>query len=58
MKFRKWVKYLLIIINIIAFVILASEVKDLKVFVISKLIAITIFGINSKLLINYGGLNE
>lgn len=50
-ELKKWVKNLLIIINLIMFLIMASECENLTLFFISHLIAATVFCINSYILI-------
>lgn len=55
---KKWVEVVIIFIQVIAFMILGSESDDLKVFIISKLIALLIFGINSVILFKYSRLME
>lgn len=55
---KKWVEVVIIFIQVIAFMILGSESDDLKVFIISKLIALLIFGINSIILFKYSRLME
>lgn len=52
--FKKWVEYLLIIISLLAFFILGADSEDLKFFIVSKLICITIIGVNTELLLKYG----
>jgi hypothetical protein len=51
---KKWVMVILAIINILAFIVMASEVDDLKLFVVSHLVACVIFTGNSMLIIKYG----
>lgn len=55
---KKWVEVVLIFIQVILFMILGSESDDLKVFVISKLIALIIFVMNSMILFKYSRLME
>lgn len=58
---RKWVAYLLIAINVLAFIVIASDVDDLKLFVVSHLVAGIVFACNSMLIIKYarrGWLDE
>ena len=50
----KWVEILLLFITIIAVFFLAAECDDFKLFVISKLICLTIILINYNLLKNMG----
>ena len=58
MKFKKWVEILLQFITIIAVVLLAAECDDFKLFVISKLICLSIILINITLLNKYGRLED
>ena len=51
---KKWITFVLALINIVCFVIMASDVDSLKVFVITHCIACLIFAFNSMLLIKYG----
>ena len=51
---KKWITFVLALINVICFVIMASDVDSLKVFVITHCIACLIFAFNSMLLIKYG----
>lgn len=55
---KKWVEVVIIFIQVILFMILGSESDDLKIFVISKLIALTIFVMNSLVLFKYSRLME
>lgn len=55
---KKWVEVVIIFIQVILFMILGSESDDLKVFIISKLVALIIFGINSIILFKYSRLME
>ena len=52
--FKKWVVWLLIIINTFAICIMGSECEDLTLFIIGHLIAGIVFVINSQLLLKYG----
>lgn len=55
---KKWVEVVIIFIQVILFMILGSECEDLKVFIISKLVALTLFIINSMILFKYSRLVE
>lgn len=55
---KKWVVYTLSIINIILFVLLASDYDNTKVFIVSKMIELPIFMLNSWILIKYSGIEE
>lgn len=56
LKLRKWVEYTLIIINIFALIVMASDCDSMKVFLISHIIATIVFVVNSNLLIKYTDL--
>ena len=58
MKFKKCVEILLQCITIIAVFFLAAECDDFKLFVISKLICLSIILINITLLKKYGRLED
>jgi uncharacterized membrane protein SirB2 len=51
--FRKWVAYLLGMVDFGCVLVLASEVENLKDFFISKLVALLIFIVISHLLVKY-----
>ncbi len=51
---KGWIENLLIIVNVLAFAVMISEVKNTWVFIISKVIAIAIMCINSIILEKYG----
>lgn len=55
---KRWVEVVIIFMQVILIMILGSESDDLKVFVISKLIALIIFVINSLILFKYSRLME
>jgi len=52
--FKGSIELLLIIIQMLLIVILGSEVDDLKIFFVSKILFLTLFIINHKLLCKYG----
>lgn len=54
MKLRKWVVKALVIINILALCIMASECDSLSLFMVSHLGACGVFALNSKILKRYG----
>ena len=62
---KKWVEVVIVFIQVILFMILGSECDDLKIFIVSKLIALIIFVINmetikislNKPIYNYTGIN-
>ena len=58
MKFKKWVEILLQFITISAVFFLAAECDNFKLYVISKLICLTIILINYNLLNKYGRLED
>ena len=53
---KKWVEVAIIFIQAILFMTLAGECDDLKIFIVSKIIALIIFVINSKILFKYSKL--
>ncbi len=55
---KKWVEVAIIFIQVILFMILAGDCDDLKIFIVSKIIALIIFVINSKILFKYSRLVE
>lgn len=55
---KKWVEVVIIFMQVILFMILGSESDDLKIFIISKLIALILFSINSIILFKYSRLVE
>lgn len=55
---KKWVEVVIIFIQVILIMVLGSESDDLKIFIISKLIALLIFGMNSLILFKYSRLME
>lgn len=54
MKLRKWAVKVLVIINILALCIMASECDSLSLFMVSHLGACSVFAINSMILKKYG----
>ena len=57
-RLRKWVKWVLGLITLFVFIILASDVESTKTFILKTIICFPIFCINMMVLIVYGGLNE
>lgn len=53
---KKWVEVVIVFIQVILFMILAGDCDDLKIFIVSKIIALIIFVINSKMLFKYSRL--
>lgn len=53
---KKWVEVVIIFIQAILFMILGSDCNDLKIFIVSKIIVLIIFVINSKILFKYSRL--
>lgn len=51
--FKKWVTYLLVVINLLAVLIMASDCENISTFIIVHLVALIIFVINSMLLIKH-----
>jgi hypothetical protein len=57
-RFKKWVEYTLIAIDIIAFLVLISEHNNDFIFITSKLIAMLVMYLTSTLLIKYTDILE
>ena len=55
---KKWVEVAIIFIQAILFMTLAGECDDLKIFIVSKIIALVIFLINCYILSKYSRLVE
>lgn len=55
---KRWVEVVIIFIQVMLFMVLGGECEDLKVFIISKLVALTLFIINSMILFKYSRLME
>lgn len=55
---KRWVEVVIICIQVILFMVLGGECEDLKVFIISKFIALTLFIINSMILFKYSRYME
>lgn len=53
---KKWVVNLLLIIQVLLVLLLASDTSNLKIFIISKIIMLAIFLINHFILCNYSKL--
>ena len=51
---KRWFEYLLIIIQVILFMMLACDHSNLKILLLSKIIILTLFTINSNILLKYG----
>lgn len=51
--FKKWVTYLLVVINLLAVLIMASDFENISTFIIVHLVALIIFVINSMLLLKH-----
>ena len=56
--FKKWVDVVLVVIQMILIMLLGSEVDNTFIFVISKLIFLTLFILNSYILIKYSRIVE
>ena len=50
---KKWVEYSIIFIQCILILLLSSEIENLKVFIISKIIILLIFYMNHLILEKY-----
>lgn len=53
---KRWVEVVIIFIQVFMVMILASECDDLKIFIISKIIALLIFMFNHFILYKYSRL--
>lgn len=51
---KDWVVILLAVVNMLALLVMGSDTEDLKLFVITHLVACLIFTGNSMLIIKYG----
>lgn len=51
---KRWFEYLLIIIQVILFMLLACDHSNLKILILSKIIILALFIINSNILLKYG----
>lgn len=58
LRFRKWVEYSLVIINVLMFFVMGAEVEDTKLFMIIHAGALFIFLINCYLLYKYTDITE
>ena len=58
LRFKKWVEVSLIVINVLMILLMAAEVKDTLLFVVSHLGAAIVFVFNSYLLMKYTNLFE
>lgn len=56
--FKKWVDVVLVVIQMMLIMLLGSEVDNTFIFVISKLIFLTLFILNSYILIKYSRIVE
>lgn len=56
--FKKWVDIVLVVIQMMLIMLLGSEVDNTFIFVISKLIFLTLFILNSYILIKYSRIVE
>lgn len=57
-KFKTWVVWLLVLINMISILFMGSDCDSLKLFVIVKIISGSVFILSGWLLLKYGGLNN
>ena len=55
---KKWVEVAIIFIQAILFMTLAGECDDLKIFIVSKIIALVIFFVNHLILVKYTKLYD
>ena len=55
---KKWVEVAIVFIQVILFMILAGDCDDLKIFIVSKIIALIIFFVNHLILVKYTKLYD
>ena len=55
---KKWVEYILLIIQFMLILIIGGESDNLSIFTISKLIALTLLFLNHLILVKYTKLYE
>ena len=55
---KKWVEVAIIFIQLILFMIVGSDCDDLKIFIVSKIIALIIFFVNHLILVKYTKLYD
>ena len=55
---KKWVELTIIFIQVILFMTLAGDCDDLKIFIVSKIIALIIFFVNHLILVKYTKLYD
>ena len=55
---KKWIEYILLTIQFMLILILGAESDNLSVFIISKLIALTLLFLNHLILVKYTKLYE
>lgn len=51
---KSWLEYLLTIIQVILFMMIACDHNNLKILLLSKIIILILFTINSNVLLKYG----
>jgi len=54
MRLKKWVEVVLGIIAFMAFCVMCSECDDMTIFVISKIMAVIVFGTSLGIINEYG----
>ena len=57
-KLKRWVVWLLALVNLLSLVVMGGESQSMKVFIISKLIAAAIFGLTTLILVKYEVIYE
>lgn len=57
-KLKRWVVWLLTLVNLLSLVVMGGESQSMKVFIISKLIAAAIFGLTTLILVKYEVIYE
>ena len=53
MRLKRWVEVVLGVIAFMAFCVMCSECDDMAIFVISKIIAVIVFGVSTGILNEY-----
>lgn len=57
-RLKRWVVWLLTLVNLLSLVVMGGESQSMKVFIISKLIAAAIFGLTTLILVKYEVIYE
>ena len=57
-KLKRWVVWLLTLVNLLSLIVMGGESQSMKVFIISKIIAAAIFGLTTLILVKYEVIYE